>query len=120
MQRKTLNTKALQQMPSARELAQQQRMAMKRAIARLKQESNSFPVMDKTKTWSIPKPPPGVVPESVLMAMDEAPDGYSGWAMQNALFAEGQAFLGYPYLAELSQRPEYRIISETWAQEMTR
>lgn len=35
-------------------------------------------------------------------------------------FAEGVQFLGYPYLAELAQRPEYRVISQTIAEEMTR
>jgi phage-related protein (TIGR01555 family) len=34
--------------------------------------------------------------------------------------SEGQSFLGYPYLAELTQRPEYRRISEIIAKEMTR
>ena len=120
MIRKTLPSKTLQEMPSSRELAQQYRLAMKTAINRLKMEQTSKPVITPQVTWSIPKPPPGVVPKYAQMALDEALDGYSGWAMNNALFAEGQAFLGYPYLAELSQRPEYRIISETWAQEMTR
>lgn len=34
--------------------------------------------------------------------------------------AEGMLFLGYPYLSELAQRPEYRVMSETIATEMTR
>lgn len=38
----------------------------------------------------------------------------------NGFFGEGIGFLGYPYLAELSQRPEYRLISVIRAQEMTR
>jgi hypothetical protein len=54
-------------------------------------------------------------------------DGASGpgiadlyaWAVQGA-FSEGLGFLGYPYLAELSQRPEYRRVSEIWAAEATR
>lgn len=35
-------------------------------------------------------------------------------------FTEGLQFLGYPYLAELAQRPEYRRMVEIMAQEMTR
>lgn len=35
-------------------------------------------------------------------------------------YGEGIGFMGYPYLAELTQRAEYRVISEIHAQEMTR
>lgn len=41
------------------------------------------------------------------------------WAM-NGAFSEGLGFLGYPYLAELTQRPEYRRVSEIFAAETTR
>jgi hypothetical protein len=37
-----------------------------------------------------------------------------------SFWTEGITFLGYAYLAELAQRPEYRMISETIATEMTR
>jgi hypothetical protein len=65
--------------------------------------------------------PPGVIPENA-MAMDEAFDGLSSWGGDrlSSAFAEGQAFLGYPYLAELAQRPEYRKAVEIIAWEMTR
>lgn len=75
--------------------------------------------------FELPKPAPGVVP---ALAMDS-----SGWpvaATQAASqilsfglaqrFHEGMAFLGYPYLAELAQRPEYRKISDTIAKDATR
>ncbi|NTA27410.1 DUF1073 domain-containing protein [Allorhizobium ampelinum] len=56
------------------------------------------------------------------MAMDSAEmPGYE-WADSisiSSAIAEGQAFLGYPLLAELAQRPEYRRISETIAGDMT-
>lgn len=86
-------------------------------------------------------PPPGVVPAgNATLAMDEHIKRSSQWAtmaMDDQIviaggwaggwgyggygaFAEGQAFLGYPYLSELAQRPEYRVISETIATEMTR
>ena len=38
----------------------------------------------------------------------------------NELLSQGIGFLGYPFLAELTQRPEYRKISETIAEELTR
>ena len=73
----------------------------------------------------LPTPPPGVRPTPVPsgIAMDEAP-GYpggaiGGWAQGN-LWGEGLFFPGYPYLAELAQRPEYRNMVETVAEEMTR
>jgi len=66
------------------------------------------------------------IPEGARMAADEAISGASAWAGgawnslgANAAF-EGVTFLGYPYLAELAQRPEYRVIVETIATEMTR
>jgi len=77
----------------------------------------------------IPKPPPGVRPEKeplpTGMAMDDALGGNAGgawgqWATTQGMWGEGLSFLGYPYLAELAQRPEYRNIVETVAEEMTR
>lgn len=73
-------------------------------------------------------PPPGVLPVGADgLAMDEAPPqsvqiiaGWAGGYFQGGAFDEGITFLGYPYLAQLAQRPEYRVISETIATEMTR
>lgn len=84
----------------------------------------------------LPTPPPGVRPQNDPppkgMAFDDASKfggsapgigGVGGvwgaWAGGN-LWGEGLWFPGYPYLAELAQRPEYRHISETFAEEMTR
>lgn len=72
--------------------------------------------------WSLPAAPPWIG-ETTAMAMDSAggpgiADLYN-WAVGGA-FSEGLGFLGYPYLAELSQRPEYRRVSEIWAAEATR
>ena len=86
------------------------------------------------------EPPPGVLPgdktaadlvgKGAKMAMDYAGDGLVGgqfgsvgaWAGDalNVSFAEGIGFLGYSYLAALTQRAEYRRISERLASEMTR
>ena len=75
--------------------------------------------------FSPAKPMPGVVPEGkAVMAMDQAFVGPTQWAATPyagyGAFAEGLTFMGYPYLSELAQRPEYRVISETIATEMTR
>lgn len=43
----------------------------------------------------------------------------AGGIFGNAV-SEGLLFLGYPYLSELAQRPEYRLFGEIRAEEMTR
>lgn len=70
----------------------------------------------------LPKPPPGVVPKDApLMATDSAIGAAYGWAdAANGYVSEGLTWLGYPYLAELSQRAEYRRGAEIIAREMTR
>lgn len=74
--------------------------------------------------YSIPTPPPGVLPAGHSgMAMDSAIGETNAWANSlaiNGFWTEGITFLGYAYLSELAQRPEYRVISETIATEMTR
>lgn len=70
--------------------------------------------------WTIPKPyGPGAADN---IAMDEMnPEVARIYAEQMAgAFSEGLGFLGYPYLAELTQRSEYRHIAETYALECTR
>jgi phage-related protein (TIGR01555 family) len=62
-------------------------------------------------------PPKGVIPANEVktaLAMDSTPYGYV-----NTVYADGH-FKGYPYLAMLSQLPEYRKMSEVIAKEMTR
>lgn len=57
------------------------------------------------------------------MAMDHAgpsPVGMlTNWAA-SALFHEGQGFFGFPYLAELLQRAEYRHAAEIWSEHAVR
>lgn len=62
-----------------------------------------------------------VLPEGVAMdACLPAPNGMvSSWAIAQA-FHEGQGFFGYPYLAELQQRSEYRHAAEIWAEHAVR
>lgn len=70
------------------------------------------------------RPMAGVVPAGAdTLAMDETISGLPvSWAQQGfeAMASEGLTFMGYPYLSELAQRSEYRVISETIAKEMTR
>ncbi|MBO9332889.1 DUF1073 domain-containing protein [Achromobacter xylosoxidans] len=63
---------------------------------------------------------PFVIPaekKAAVLAMDEAMSPV--YAYVSEAYA-GMGFLGYPYLAELSQRPEYRKMSDVIAKEMTR
>jgi len=67
-------------------------------------------------------PPPGVVPHDAMtdqtyLATDSACNSAMSYAGQ---YYEGEGFPGYPYLAQLQQRSEYRSPSETLAMEMTR
>lgn len=72
-------------------------------------------------------PAPGVLPKGTALAMDDDAAVIAGqmsvWAagqFYNAAFAEGYTFMGYAYLAELAQIPEYRIIADVIATEATR
>jgi phage-related protein (TIGR01555 family) len=67
-----------------------------------------------------PKPPmPGVLPDGVAIAQDYGAGSPYAYA-SSGQYGEGMFFLGYPYLSELTQRPEYRRGSEIIAKEMTR
>jgi len=66
------------------------------------------------------EPAPGVVPADQLqsvLAQDATPYDYLN---QCGGFGGYSGFPGYPYLAELAQLPEYRKMSSTLAEEMTR
>lgn len=75
------------------------------------------------RPFDVAKPPPGVVPKGAGMAMDDAFADALGWATQATIlggYQDGTVFLGYPQLALLAQKPEYRRMSERIATEMTR
>lgn len=83
-------------------------------------ERHNSPVFLPETTYTLPKAPRGVVPAG--MAMDASPTGVDAavsYALDQ-LSHEGLGFLGYPYLAELSQRAEYRKIASIWADHCTR
>lgn len=67
------------------------------------------------------RPRPGVVPDGKGMAMDWNPTQTGAYAGDVfGMINEGLGFIGYPYLAQMAQRPEYRSIVEITAKEMTR
>lgn len=76
--------------------------------------------------FKMPEFPPAAIPKKesgLRMATDESltwAGAQTAGAWMGGLANEGLLFLGYPYLAELAQRPEYRVMSETIATEMTR
>jgi uncharacterized protein len=76
------------------------------------------PVARRASQWKLPDPPPGVMPSGVKLAMDDAMSGNFQW-MLGSQFSEGLEFFGYPYLAELTQRAEYRRPAEIIAKAMT-
>lgn len=68
------------------------------------------------------EPAPGVIPKNRFKgAMDDALQPVI-WAADfaNSAIQQGMTFLGYPLLAEMAQRPEYRRVSEIIATECTR
>jgi phage-related protein (TIGR01555 family) len=68
----------------------------------------------------LPKLPPGVAPKRAPLAMDSASNNALFSYLNNGGGFCGLGFPGYPYLAELAQRSEYRAPIETIANEMTR
>lgn len=72
------------------------------------------------RAFAAPALPPGVVPKGARFALDSGNAGAMyGWLNGQAGLC-GMGFPGYTYLAELSQRSEYRAPTETTANEMTR
>jgi phage-related protein (TIGR01555 family) len=80
----------------------------------------SLPAAKPVETYKLPEPAPGVIPKKEKMALDSQFQPVGEYASVNAIFNEGIQFMGYPYLAELTQRPEYRRPSEIFAKQMTR
>lgn len=87
--------------------------------ARAKADPNSAPLLTFAQMFPRAPAPPGV-PNAALIAMDEALLPSFGFAGNFGYYGEGVVWPGFPYLAELAQRPEYRMITEVRAKEMTR
>jgi phage-related protein (TIGR01555 family) len=75
--------------------------------------------LEKRNPFEAPKAAPGVIPEKAKLACDSVMAPNYAFATEAAL-SEGLGFLGYAYLSELTQRPEYRRPAEILAKEMTR
>jgi phage-related protein (TIGR01555 family) len=86
--------------------------------------ANHRPRSAASTPWVIPTPPPGALPsDAPTMAMDRGIEDLYDWAGSYGglgAIGEGLRFPGYAYLAELTQRAEYRRGSEIIAREMTR
>ncbi|HEY4971582.1 MAG TPA: hypothetical protein VII35_16910, partial [Steroidobacteraceae bacterium] len=102
-------------------------------LARAKSKRRAAAVQEQAlrSSFKAYEPPPHVLPQGAKpdMALDSALQGWAetsttnAWNLANPFgnsFAEGIGFLGYAYLSQLTERPEYRRISERIAIEMTR
>lgn len=97
------------------------------AFAKYNQKRQLTP-LDPRRMFQVARPMKGVMPESATIAMDEAitnsidyaVSGINAGGFVESYATEGLVFLGYPYLSELAQRPEYRVMSETIADDATR
>lgn len=93
------------------------------AAARLggQNDTAALPVLSGDQIYAPFKFDEAIYPDGV--AMDSCLPPFSGsvssWAIASALH-EGQGFFGYPYLAELMQRAEYRHAAEIWAEHAVR
>jgi len=70
------------------------------------------------ETYVLPTVAPRVIPAPAKLACDSLMEANYSYA--SSQISEGLGFMGYTYLAELTQRPEYRKASEIVAKEMTR
>lgn len=106
-------------------------IAAARAYRGGKRRSDALSIEERMQVFQPYRPAPGVLPKGArppALAMDEvglASPGFeplNSWGAETlgTSFAEGIGFLGYSYLAALTQRPEYRRMSERIATEMTR
>ncbi|NML93793.1 DUF1073 domain-containing protein [Novosphingobium olei] len=89
-------------------------------VALYEAERHNAPVFLPERTFRVAEPMPGTLPAG--MAMDSLPgsDALISYALSAEFAHEGIGFLGYPYLAELSQRAEYRHVASIWAEHCTR
>lgn len=99
------------------------KLTMADAMAASAPKSPPVPLEDVFKPYA---PMERVVPAGASdMAMDALPAVITnpinafGGVLQSA-FHEGLYFMGYPYLAQLAQRVEYRHACEIWAEHTTR
>lgn len=116
--------------PIASRVAMKINPNLKGRMARMRpQSSEARSARHAINVFSPAKLPPGVGTKDTKIAMDSALQTWAqdsfqaSWEANNGFgsaFIEGVTFLGFTYLAELTQRPEFRRISERIGTEMTR
>lgn len=101
--------------PEPKAMTPEQRGNLRLTVAQAREASQPTP-----KRFDAPALMPGVVPKgkTAAIAMDSCAGVYD-FANQ-AYRADFQPFPGYPYLANLSTRGEFRQMAETMATELTR
>jgi phage-related protein (TIGR01555 family) len=96
------------------------------SVVRITESALATATAHRTKPYQIELPqfPPGVLPnDGHQMAADEALTDTLSWAntqFYSGVVEEGMTFLGYPVLAVMLQRPEYRVMAEEISSEMVR
>lgn len=114
--------RAAQGLPTLRPAAPMEVGGNAVALSRVAPSAPSPLAMDAQSIFAPYKFPEGVYPAGAGMAMDSCaalPPAVGQWAA-SALFHEGQGFFGFPYLAELVQRVEYRNACHIWAEHAVR
>lgn len=91
------------------------------ALARARRDEPDVMRRPAEEVYATYKYSPAVAPAEMAMdyANPEAANPLANWA-SSALFHEGQGFFGFPLLAELLQRAEYRHAAGIWAEHMVR
>lgn len=83
-------------------------------------DRRDYPVVLPETTFARYQPMKGILPAGIAMDSAFPPvNAFNAYAVQG-LVHEGLVFLGYPYLAQLTQRPEYRRAAEIRAEHATR
>lgn len=84
-------------------------------------ETADLPALTGEQIFAPYKFDPAMYPDGVAMdsCLPTPANSVASWAIAAALH-EGQGFFGYPYLAELMQRAEYRHAAEIWAEHAVR
>ncbi len=120
--RKSEVVEAMKPEPSAAPAGKERMKVSAVAKARARQQQQNREEATR-RVFNPAEPPPGVLPKDVEFATDEQISEAAVWGAQslyNGAFTQGYTFLGYAYLAELAQVPEYRRAVEVIATEMTR
>ena len=91
------------------------------AAARGTKDKNPLYAKDAATVFAPYKFPDETYPTSMAQDSCMPAMGVTSWASQGiGTFNDGLGFFGYPYLAQLNQRAEYRHAAEIWAEHAVR